>query len=375
MAAYRVISSDSHVAEPADLWTARMEPRFRDRAPQVIHEADGFDWWWCDDQRWHQAGVGAQVGTRIDQPEVLRSRSRYEEARPGGYIPEEHVKDMDLDGVDVSFLYATVGLSLYWVPDTPLLSAALKAYNDWLAEFCSPFPGRLKGVGMINLDDVQEGVKELERCARMGLAGAAITVSLPGGKSYDSPEYEPLWSAAVDLEMPISLHLGTNRPGPGEESRTFDLWSQRRSFHLNSDHWMRICITDMIYGCVFERHPRLQVIAVEHELSWVPYYLDRLEDSYNQRAKGIEGYRFKDGMHPIDFFHRNVSVSFQEDALGVRDRDIIGVENLMWGSDYPHTESTFPRSRQIIEEILADCTEEEKIKIVGGNVARVYGLE
>ena len=100
----------------------------------------------------------------------------------------------------------------------------------------------------------------------------------------------------------------------------------------------------------------------------------RLDYTYTQRPPALAPYRFNEDSLPSDYFHRNVFLGFQEDALGIRLRDIIGVDSLMWGSDYPHHESTFPRSRQILEEILVECTEEEKAKIAGGNAARIYGI-
>ena len=111
------------------------------------------------------------------------------------------------------------------------------------------------------------------------------------------------------------------------------------------------------------------------ELSWVPHFLDRIDYSYTERPLKEAFYRFQEDMLPSNYFHRNVFVGFQEDALGIRLRDIIGVDNLLWGSDYPHVESTFPKTREILEEILADCTEEEKAKIVAGNATRIYHLE
>ena len=111
---------------------------------------------------------------------------------------------------------------------------------------------------------------------------------------------------------------------------------------------------------------------MENELGWVPFFLRRIDYTYDQRGFAREGYRFKEDMLPSDYFHRNVFVGFQEDDLGISLRDMIGVDCLQWGSDYPHMESTFPRSQQILEEILVDCTEEEKVKIAGGNAARVY---
>ena len=370
---YRIISSDNHVMEPVDLWTSRAESKFKDRVPHLERLEQG-DWWIWDGLKLLPAGAGAQVGVRFEEPEKLTLDARFEEVPLGGYIPEEHVKDMDIDGIDVSIVYPTVGLQLYAVvPDGELLTSFFRTYNDWVGEFCSAVPKRLKGIAMLNVDDVREGVKELERCANMGFVGAMITVYPPEGRPYDKPEYDPLWAAAQDLEMPLSLHISTNRPGPGQEGQ--DMETQTAAFTSNADHWVRMSFARMIFSGVLERYPKLQVGSVEMELSWVPHFLDRIDDSYTQRAQNFSrGYRFKEGALPSDFFHDNVFLGFQEDALGIRLRDIIGVNQLQWGSDYPHAESTFPRSRQILEEILADCTEEEKAKIAGGNAARVYRL-
>ena len=374
MSGYSIISSDSHVIEPPDLWTSRIDPKFKGREPRVVRIEDGSDRWFTDGIIGSGAFAGAQAGVRFEEPEKLNALGTYEDVRPGGYIPEEHIKDLDIDGIDVSIVYPTVGLQLYCtVPDSELLSGTFRAYNDWLAEFCAPFPNRLKGIAMINVDDVQDGLSELERGAKMGLSGAMITIYPPEDKAYDSPIYEPLWAAAQDLDMPLSLHFTTNRPGPGQQYS--NIATTKVSFVCNTDHWVRVSLADMIYSGVFERYPKLMVGSVEQELSWVPHFLDRLDYNYTQRAIGDTSYRFKGDALPSDYFHSNVFLGFQEDALGIRDRHIIGVDQLLWGSDYPHDESTFPRSREIIEEILVDCTEEEKAKIVGSNAARIYHLD
>ena len=373
MSSYRVISSDNHVVEPVDLWTRRAGSKLKNRVPHVKHLEDG-DWWFCDGLKVMDVGVGAQAGVRFEEPEKLSREVRFEEVRPGGYLPEEHVKDMDLDGIDVSIVYPTVGLLLYSVPDSELLTSIFKTYNDWVGEFCSTVPGRLKGIAMVNVDDVRVGVKELERCAKLGFVGAMITVYPPEERSYDKSEYELLWAAAQDLEMPLSLHIATNRPGPSQEFENLD--TQSPAFISNVDHWVRMSLAHIIFSGVFERYPKLQVGSIEMELSWVPHFLNRIDYAYTQRVREFtEGRRFKAGALPSDFFHSNVFLGFMEDALGIKDRHIIGVDQLLWGGDYPHVESTFPRSRQIIEEILVDCTEAERAKIVGGNSARVYGLD
>ena len=376
MANYRIISSDNHVMEPVDLWSSRIARKFAERAPRVVRMDDGSDWWVCDGNKIMGAFAATQTGMRFEEPEKLRlggSEATYENVRLGGYIPEEHIKDMDIDGIDVSIVYPTTGLLLFGVPDSDLLTSVFTSYNDWVAEFCNAIPRRLKGIAMVNVDDVGSGVKELERCAKLGFCGAMITVYPPEERSYDLPEYEPFWAAAEDLQMPLGLHVGTNRPGPGQEFVSLD--TVRPGFISNLDHWSRVSIAHMIFSGVFERHPKLQVGAVETELSWVPHFLDRMDYTHTQRVQEWSPHRFKEDVLPSDFFHRNVFLGFQEDALGIRDRDIIGIDNLLWGGDYPHPESTFPRSREIIEEILSDCTEEEKVKIAGGNSARIYHLD
>ena len=257
MGSYGIISSDNHVFEPPDLWTTRIDSKFKGREPHMVRMEDGSDRWITDGIRGQRMSGGAQTGVRFEAPEKLSGLFTFDDVRPGGYIPEEQVKDMDIDGVDVSILYPTVGLQLFCtVPDSELLSATFRAYNDWLAEFCKPFPTRLKGIAMVNVDDVQDGVSELERTAKMGLAGAMITIYPPEDKPYDSPIYESLWATAQDLEMPLSLHLTTNRPGPGQQYA--DLETVKMSFFCNTDHWVRMSLADIIYSGVFERYPKLR---------------------------------------------------------------------------------------------------------------------
>ena len=374
MASYKVVSSDDHIFEPPDLWTSRMEPKYRDRAPRMFHrEEDNSDWWICDGVKGAGSGQGGEFsGTRFEDRDKLKFAGSFENMRPGGYIPDEHVKDMDIDGIDVSIMYPTEGLQLYSVKDGELLNSVVSTYNDWITEFCSTNQRRLKGIAMLNIDDVQVGVKEMERCAYLGLVGAMITVYPPQDRPYDSPEYEPIWAAAQDLQMPLSLHIATNRAG--QDDGFGDNEETGPAYYTNVDYWVRMSLSHIIFSGVLERHPRLEVGSIEMELSWVPHFLDRLDYNYTQRPKTGKWHSFKEDMMPSDYFHRNVFLGFQEDHLGIKDRHIIGVDNILWGSDYPHIESTFPYSRQVLEEILADCNEEEKAKIAGANAERIYRL-
>ena len=373
MRSYRVVSSDSHIVEPADLWTSRADPQWKDRIPWVMRKENGDDMWICDGDEVMSIAVFTQPGVRFEDQEKHVLIDVMESVRPGGYIPEEHVKDMDIDGVDAGVLYPSVSLLFYVVvQDSRLLDTTFRIYNNWLAEFCKPYSNRLKGIAMINVDDVQEGVKELERCANMGLAGAMIPSHLPGGLKYSLPQYERLWAAAQDLDIPLSLHVATNRLRPGEPVEYGDVRDPRAASDSNRDHWVRESLADIIFDGVFERYPKLHVGTVEFELGWIPFFLQRIDYTYTQRPVLPSYHRYKEDMLPSDYFHHNVYISFQEDALGMRLRDIIGVDKMMWGSDYPHLEGTFPKSHEILEEILADCTHEEKAKIAGANCARLF---
>jgi predicted TIM-barrel fold metal-dependent hydrolase len=372
MAPGLILSSDSHVFEPPDLWTTRIDHAFRDRAPRM-QRVDGVDQLVVErDQFVSGIGLISNAGARFEAPETISSRGRFEDVHRGGYDPDQHLKDMRLDGVAGEVLYPSQGLFYFKVADPALMSAIFRAYNDWLAEFCRTDPARLKGIAMINLDDVREGIKELERAARMGLAGAMITEYPLEDRRYDHPDYEPFWAAAQALDMPLSLHTATRRQGKirGAGDRTLRDASSRAT----KAFYPATSMCDMIFSGVFQRYPQLELAIVEFELAWAPHLLASMDYTYRERHEEAI-YRFKDQMRPSDFFHRNVRLSFQEDAVGIRLREVIGVDNIMWGSDYPHSESTFPRSREILAEILSGVPPEEQAKIAGGNTARLYRFD
>ena len=367
-----ILSSDSHVFEPPDLWTTRIDAAFRDRAPRM-QRTDGADQLVVEaDQVISGIGLISNAGARFEAPETISGQGRFEDVPRGGYDPVQHLRDMEVDGVAGEVLYPSQGLFYFRVADTALMSAIFRAYNDWLAEFCKTDASRLKGIAMINLDDVQDGVRELERAARLGLGGAMITEYPLEHRRYDQPEYEPFWAAAQALGMPLSLHTATRRQGKirGAGDKTLRDASSRAT----KAFYPALSMCDLIFSGVFERYPRLTLAIVEFELAWAPHVLTSMDYTYRERH-GEAIYRFKGGMRPSDFFHRNIVLSFQEDVIGIRLRDAIGVDNMMWGSDYPHSESTFPRSREILKAILAGVPADEQAKIVGGNTARVYHFD
>jgi len=367
-----ILSSDSHVFEPPDLWTKRIDNAFKSRAPRMERVGDVDHLVIEDGQMIAGIGLISNAGARYDAPETISDHARFEDVHEGGYDPAQHLRDMVIDGVYGEVLYPSQGLFYYKVADPQLFSAICRAYNDWLAEFCSVGPDRLKAIAMINVDDVADAVSELERTAKFGFVGAMITEYPLEERRYDHSDYEPLWAAAAGLNMPLSLHTATRRvlSNTALVERTVHDASRRAT----KVFLPAISMCDMIFSGVFERYPDLRLAIVEFELSWVPYVLTNMDYTYRERHEEAQ-YRFKGDTLPSDFFARNVFLSFQEDDIGIRLRDRIGVDCMMWGSDYPHSESTFPRSRQVLDEILQGVPEEERAKIVCHNTARLYGFD
>jgi predicted TIM-barrel fold metal-dependent hydrolase len=357
-----------------------IDAAFRDWAPRT-ERIDGADHVVVEaDQILSGIGLISNAGARFEATETISAQGRFERRAARRVRPRATSQGHGVRRGAGEVLYPSQGLFYFKVADTALMSAIFRAYNDWLAEFCRTDPARLKGIAMINLDDVQDGIKELERAARLGLAGAMITEYPAEDRRYDQPEYERFWAAAAALDLPLSLHTATRRQGKIRVSGPGTL--RDASSRATKAFYPALSMCDLIFSGVFERHPRLTLAIVEFELSWVPNVLTSMDYTYRERH-GEAIYRFKNSMLPSDFFRRNVVLSFQEDAIGIRLRDVIGVDNMMWGSDYPHSESTFPQSRKILAEILEGVPDDEQAKpapdhdpgIAGGNTARVYHFD
>ena len=377
MALDRLISADSHVVEPPDLWENYTDKKFRDRAPRVVRQGDVDNWIVDEDILIGSIGGPTQAGRRYTDLEKLQIEASYDESPAAAYDPHERLKAMEVDGVVGEVVYSTIGTRLYTVDVRgELLSACFRALNDWSADFGRAYPGKLKGTGVISFDDIDGAVSEIQRCAKMGLSGFVIPAYQSEERHYDEPEFEPFWAAAEEIGLPIGMHSGSARPGPGRIGSFANNAGVRgtSAFRATQDYWVRRSVANMIFGGVFERHPKLKVGVVEYELSWAPYFIWQMDMAY-KKHRYVTEIKFKGGKAPSDIFHQNVFVSFQEDPLGIALRDVIGVDNIMFGSDYPHRESTWPNSRKVLQEVLAEVPEDEQEKISYSNAARLYGFD
>jgi predicted TIM-barrel fold metal-dependent hydrolase len=371
MKANWMLSSDSHIVEPPTLFTDRIDRRWREHAPRVIEEG-GVDWWMVGDEAAVPAVNPSRAGDRFDAKADRHHRVKLDQGvRAGGYEPDAWIQDNESDGVYGGVLFPSLSLVFYGIKSSDLLSAVCRVFTDWVIEFASAYPTRLRAIAMINLDDVDAAVVELERARKAGASGAMIPVLPLADRPYSSPEYERFWAAAESLDMPLNLHVATNRT-PGEWKALFSF-----SHHISApDYWVRTALADIILSGVFERHPGLRVGSVENEAGWAAFFLRRMDHLFKE-SLDFEDVRpnFKNDALPSDFFHRNVFVSFAEDEVAIANRDVIGVENLMWGNDYPHGESTFPRSREIVGRQLAGLGDEERLALTASNVAALYKID
>jgi predicted TIM-barrel fold metal-dependent hydrolase len=372
---YRIFSADSHVSEPGDLWVQRIDKDLQFRAPRVERrERNGRleDLWIYEGFPPHPVGVGLGAAAKQGpgNSDFREQGKGYADALKGGWDPEARLKDMDLDGVEGEVIHTTLGFRLFWLEDPKLQRACFRVYNDWLAEYCSYAPDRLIGVPLISLTDIDEARKELRRTYDLGLRGAMIWLQPPANyPQYTSQLYDPFWADAEEMGMPMVLHEITG----GGESRLSPsaYWNVDLSLaSMIRSHEPQRTIAQLIMSGVCERFPNLKFISAENGLDWLPWYVSRV-----QRARA-GSYPTKLTMEPIEYFYRNIAFTYINEPHAVENREIIGLDNLMFATDYPHSASTWPKSQEIVERDMTNnnVSEEEKRKLIHDNVLRIFNV-
>jgi predicted TIM-barrel fold metal-dependent hydrolase len=365
-----LISADSHVLEPPDLWLNYIDPAFRDSAPVLKHDEDA-DRWYVGSTFYGDIGHVTQAGQRYEDATQIKLEGRWEGVPVSAYEPGPYLDALAIDGTAAAVIYPTEGLYLYRVPEVPLANAIFQAYNRWIADFCRHDPLRLVGVAMLTLEDIDFAVKEVERIGKDGLKVAMIPVYPAAGQPYSDRRYEPFWKAAADAGLILSMHAATNRPGSSELDN--DLKSVTPATRTTLDYWVRHSLAEIMFAGVFERYPTIKIVSVENEIGWIPHFIKQMEFVYAERQY-LTPVRFSGNRTPRDVWRSNVLATFLEDDVGISMRGYIGTETLMWGSDFPHSESTWPNSRQVLDKILEGVSPSEKVDMVFGNATRVFGF-
>jgi predicted TIM-barrel fold metal-dependent hydrolase len=365
-----LISADSHVVEPADVWSARLGERFGDRVPHVVSNLKGMEGDYYVGEGLDPVPV-ALFGVAGEAPEGLMEavKGGFAAVPKGGGDPVRRLEDMDRDGVQAEFIYPSFGMMLFGLKDVALRVACFQAYNDWIAEFCNHAPPRLAGAGMIPVDDVDVACEELKRISRLGLRGGMISCAPGTGRTYDKRLWDPMWATAAELGLPLSLHIVTEEERTGERIGPEE--GAMKDWPLQFLSGMR-SFNDIVFGGALERHPELKIVLAEQDVGWVAHFLHRMDHAWEKQRFATKGYVIKET--PSFYFKRQVKCTFQDDPVGVANRYFTGIDSLMWASDYPHGDSTWPHSREVIAKEFAGVPQNEIHKIVYDNCRTLYNF-
>ncbi len=364
---FKIMDSDMHLREPADLWSKYMEPEWRDRAPKIVSAPTRSSAMVLLDGKILKGYSPTYRGgifdaTRIDQ-EIAEYRAQRFDART-------QLLAMDREGLDVAALYPSIGLGIMMREDMePKLAAATaRAYNNWLHDFCQADPKRLKGVAMLSLHDVSEAVKEAERAvAKLGFVGVFARPEPLRNLPWHSRYYDALWSCLESLGAPIGFHSAA---ALGEVAQIGDRFGDNLLLRHVAAHPMEnmLAMIDVIGGGVCERHPKLKLAFLECYCGWVSFLLHRMDNAMEKGRFPTAG-----KLKPSEYFQRQCWISTEHEKELPMIIEIVGDDRIVFSTDYPHGDSDFPNA---VEEFLKidGLTAESSKKILWDNCTRLYGL-
>ena len=377
---YRRISADCHIDFPwlpADLFTANASSAMKDRMPYVVEGPDGPYW-----TTKKGAGLGLVGGLgssgqkyvpgQNQRVDVMASTGLFADGRKGirrPADPELRIADMERDGVDAEVMFGILGAATR-LNDHEAAKEMFRIYNDWLVDFCRHYPDRQIGLACLPYGDIDAAVAEIHRVAKMGLRGLELSCSWDMEPMWH-PVWEPLWKAVNDVNLPLHFHTFPSVPASVRDKAPTPLAKRAALFTGVSAFQMNLIniLAALIGAAVLERYPNLRVVFGESGIGWIPYALDRMDFEWEDRFRDL-GLTMK----PSDYWRRQCKATFQFDRIGTQMIDEMGVETLMWASDYPHTDGVWPESSKYIEEQFGHLPADVVRKITCENAGKFYGL-
>ena len=374
---YRRISADCHLdmpCMPPELFTENARRELKDRMPYVENGPDGPQWVAKNGANFGLVnGVGPGGAKYVPgqnvRVDIMAEHGLYEDAKKGKFRcrdPHLRLKDMEEDGVDAEVIYGVLGTASK-LNDQEASNECLRIYNDWLKEFCSHYPDRQIGLACLPYGSVEDAVKEVKRVAKMGLKGLELSCSWDMEPMWH-PSWEPFWKAIDEVDLPLHFHtFPTTPPRARTEApnvRRAAMFTGVSAFQMGLIH----IIAGMIGAGVLERYPNLRVSFGESGAGWLAYALHRMDFEFEDRFRDLMK------LKPSEYWRRQCKCTFQFDPISTKLIDDIGLETLMWGSDYPHTDGIWPESTKYIDEQFAGLTPEQIHKITCENAAKFYRL-
>jgi len=356
------ISADSHISEVEDCF-ADIDPVFEDRRPKAVFDTDRGAILAIED-----LGIKVPMGiicTAGRNPEDFGKPVDWHELHPAGHDPAARLAIQDEEGVKAEVLYPSLGMVLCNHPDADYKTACFHAYNRWLADYCSHAPQRLFGAGQAAVKNAAEGADELRAIADQGFK-AVMMSGMPGEADYDDAQYDKLWATAQELGLPLCFHILTNPAYSGHRGPKINAL-------LNVVRSCQDIIGLMIYSGVFDRFPDLKVVCVEADAGWAPHYAYRMDHIYNRHRfwnKAPELSRL-----PSEYFYENIYMTFQDDWTAVKMVDQLNINRLLWANDFPHSDSTWPLSQQLVAQHMAHLTPQQQRLILRDNCIELFGMD
>lgn len=378
---YAIVSADSHLDANPDHWTPHVPAKWRDRAPRRIRLDDGEDGIVMEGVPMSRIGMTVSTGVPRDQ---WHKRVMTFDNSAGCGSPEQRVREQDADGVDAEVIFNFVQIR-HWrgLKEDDGYAALIHAWNEWLAEdYCSYAPDRLLAMASIPPTNIDHALAELDYAARAGFKGICL-YAFPNGRIVPRPEDDRFWAGALDHGLAVTSHAGgtSSRFGPPDhpDLRTSPIEASpagaRTFFRFCGD--MAYAPMQLAFAGVFDRFPNLEILWAETNIGWLPYALDQIDDNYeryrilNTETMGIPPLKRK----PSEYLCENSLWSFMNDRYGVQHCDPRTIDKIMWSSDFPHSATDWPNSRETIDEVMEGVPADERYKMVAGNAIRFFHLD
>lgn len=368
---HKIISVDDHLIEHPRVWLDRLPEKFRAAGPQIIEDEKGHHVWRYEGRIYPQIGLNAVAGK--DPKDYGIEPVRYEDMIPGCYDPLARVKDMDLDGVQAAACYPSfpgfAGRVFLQAQDHELAHLCVQAWNDFsVDEWAGSAPDRFIALGMLPVWDIEACVKEIYRIAAKGTR----TITFPenpaqlGLPSYHTDHWDPVFSAMEETQLPLSLHFGSSSLVPGFAADA--PLAVSISLYATNLMWTT---SDLLFSGVLQRHPNLKILLAEGGVGWIPYIVERCDYTW-ERHRWYQDIDKK--TPPSELFKKHFYGCFIDDEHGVRNRYDIGVDNLTFEVDYPHSDSNWPNTRRRATEVFADVPDDEVERIVETNARKLFNF-
>jgi predicted TIM-barrel fold metal-dependent hydrolase len=380
----RVVDADAHLDPPYEMWADYLPAHLKDQAPR-IEAGEEHDWIVFEGRKRPVMMISNQAGRTGKDYKMFGRRSEMRKV----WEPAQRLADMDQDGLDAAVLFGGGPLG---TASPELYIASFEAYNRWLWDFCAADRRRLKPVAYVPTRDVEETLRMLRDLAKLGFRsvnlpafpqaadgistsarvqainsgqGAALTGDPSGGRSYADAEWQPMWALFAELDMTVTMHLGGRVPRFGE-----------KKYFLADMPMSKVAMIEpvaiLIFNGVFQQFPNLRLVTVESGVGWMAWVAEYMDRTWEKQRYWTESTLTE---KPSFFMDRNVYGSFINDRVGILNRGLPGGHNIMWSSDYPHSETTFPNSHAVIERDFVGVPEDDIREIICERARRIYFVD